>query len=159
MDGVNAPRRTQEGSFQTHDRGTAVTLTDQMKPTCPECGNKVGDTDKFCAACGSALPTIGAPRTTAGAASDARTIQRHRLGGTVYLATLPDTSDQTAEVNAVLATSSDPTQVAGTASTPSRARSRSGARRKRRRRWYRRPILVVPLVALMLLVTVGAGLA
>ena len=159
MDGVNATRRTQEGRFQTHDRGTADTLTDQTKRTCPECGNRVGDTDMFCAACGSALPAIGAPLTATGTVSDARTIPRHRLGGTAYLATMPDTSDQTDEVSAVLATSIDPTQVTGSASTPSRARSRSGSRRKRRRRWYRRPVLVVPLVALMLLVTVGAGLA
>jgi LCP family protein required for cell wall assembly len=128
---------------------------------CPACGKTVGNTDKFCAACGAALTTAAAQPTLTPPGGDARTVQRHRLGGTAYLATLPDSTevedDATAEVHAILNMSTDPTRVSGTGST--RSRSRSGKRRKRRRHWYRRPILVVPLVAMMLLITVGAGLA
>src|SRR5690349_8451710 len=104
---------------------------------CPACGKTVGNTDKFCAACGAALTTAAAQPTPTPPGGDARTVQRHRLGGTAYMATLPDSTeaedDATAEVHAILTMSTDPTRVSGTGST--RSRSRSGKRRMRRRHW------------------------
>lgn len=107
---------------------------------CVACGAEAPEEARFCGACGAALP--GADVMSANGT------MRRRIGGTHWT---PRTEAEIASERAV----GDYQALPAPASAPARSRKK----RRRRRRWYRRPLIVAPLILLLVVAGFAGALA
>ena len=118
-----------------------------MSKTCPRCGEAVAPSDTYCVGCGATLETSSALTVTpSGGEMVVTTPTRRRLGGTPW-------------VPALGATGAGGVPVVGEQESlpkPMPVRRKRVRRRRRRRPWFRRPLVVAPLILLLVVVSVGS---
>ncbi len=106
--------------------------------TCTACGHRAPADDRFCGQCGAALPG-----RSNGALSHAENTRR-RIGGTTWTPVSP-------VEQSITQLSGAPVTVSASTTTSTRKR------RRRRTRWYRRKLVVLPLVLLVLMTGVAGA--
>jgi LCP family protein required for cell wall assembly len=117
--------------------------------SCDYCGGALAESDAFCGRCGNAIAYAHQGAENLNSTPSDQIVGR-RLSGAVRLAPIPTDSDARAQ-NGHSTTDYVATTI------PSAPKPKHRKRRRRSRPWYRRPLIVAPLVALIIL-GIGAGI-